>query len=641
MRAILICLVFLSISLLGESQRSRRPNQKSERGRAGSHTVKERKPERTERATTTVVSCRVFKRGTCKQTKENIILTNPSVKSKSRCQQLCFATQRCAGFTFYEGGKTERRRCVLSKDCRGERGRCSTCISGPIMPRINECLAGRLQVVPSDVEEEQEQGDSCPAGCVPVCSGSTCGELTTDATKGADDSSFVVDDSYDDYTNSNPLSDSELYEVDYVDEDKLADVTDSSTNIIDEENDYYSNGNEVEESEYDYSYDDYDDYDENDIPVEQEAVEIEEEEEDVDINIDDGFLNDENNEPVELPIVARKSNVETPNRNSSVLLVFLLIGGLNPDGSVINIIDLLNTGLGNSVFSLSIPPLPSAVTEGGETSAAYTDKSITTCGRGVRSLTPYGFTFTPGSCYAYDIQQQKWGKRGGKMNSYRKGASVTKLGRYLLASGGYRQKRSISTMEVYDPEKPKAGWKSLGRLQLPTGVSEHCTVVMRGRNGKEVVITGGRGKRNRAMKLNMKTRKWYSLNEMNRGRQNHACIKASLNGHPGLIVSGGSSSNSSLSSVEFYNAKTGSWLKMPRMRKARSGHVMTITQGRLMVAGGERKGKSSLEVLDDIEIFTGKRWVKSKQKMQKPRSRFSLVKVPKKDTEGSKRRTKN
>ena len=61
----------------------------------------------------------------------------------------------------------------------------------------------------------------------------------------------------------------------------------------------------------------------------------------------------------------------------------------------------------------------------------------------------------------------------------------------------------------------------------------------------------------------------------------------------------------------------------------------------LKVAGGERKGKSGLEVLDDLEIFTGKRWVKSKQKMKKPRSRFSLVKVPKKDVEGKRRKNKN
>ena len=220
----------------------------------------------------------------------------------------------------------------------------------------------------------------------------------------------------------------ELYEVDYVDEEKLSDVTESSTISVDEDYDYLPFDNEIEDSDYDYSYDDYD-YDTS-LPVEEEAVDIEEEEEDVDINIDEGFLNDENNEPVELPVVPRKSNVVAPSSNGSVVLAFLLIGGLNPDGSTINIIDLLNPGLGNSVVTLFIPPLPTVVTAGGETSAAYTARSITTCSRGARSLSPYGYTFTAGSCYAYDFQGQKWGKRGGKMMSYRKGASVTKLGRY-------------------------------------------------------------------------------------------------------------------------------------------------------------------------------------------------------------------
>ena len=51
-----------------------------------------------------------------------------NIAGKSRCQQLCFATQRCTGFTFFEGGKGERRRCVLFRECRGERGRCRNCI---------------------------------------------------------------------------------------------------------------------------------------------------------------------------------------------------------------------------------------------------------------------------------------------------------------------------------------------------------------------------------------------------------------------------------------------------------------------------------------------------------------------------------
>ena len=141
----------------------------------------------------------------------------------------------------------------------------------------------------------------------------------------------------------------ELYEVDYVDEEKLSDVTESSTISVDEDYDYLPFDNEIEDSDYDYSYDDYD-YDTS-LPVEEEAVDIEEEEEDVDINIDEGFLNDENNEPVELPVVPRKSNVVAPSSNGSVVLAFLLIGGLNPDGSTINIIDLLNPGLGNSVVT--------------------------------------------------------------------------------------------------------------------------------------------------------------------------------------------------------------------------------------------------------------------------------------------------
>ena len=41
--------------------------------------------------------------------------------------------------------------------------------SGPIMPRINECLAGRLTTLPDDGVE------TCPAGCIPVSSGTGCG----------------------------------------------------------------------------------------------------------------------------------------------------------------------------------------------------------------------------------------------------------------------------------------------------------------------------------------------------------------------------------------------------------------------------------------------------------------------------------
>ena len=129
--------------------------------------------------------------------------------------------------------------------------------------------------------------------------------------------------------------------------------------------------------------------------------------------------------------------------------------------------------------------------------------------------------------------------------SSRKGATITKLGRYLLATGGVKEKKSLRTVEAFDPKKPKQGWKKLEKLQMPAAVSQHCTVTMDGRKGKEVVITGGRGRETRALKLDVKSQRytetvsranpiciiylrWYSLNRMTTGRRKHACVKVKL-----------------------------------------------------------------------------------------------------------------
>ena len=44
-------------------------------------------------------------------------------------------------------------------------------------------------------------------------------------------------------------------------------------------------------------------------------------------------------------------------------------------------------------------------------------------------------------------------------------------------------------------------------------------------------------------------------------------VQASINGRPGLVVSGGSGAKgSNMTSVEFYDAKTGEWLSLPSLR---------------------------------------------------------------------------
>ena len=124
--------------------------------------------------------------------------------------------------------------------------------------------------------------------------------------------------------------------------------------------------------------------------------------------------------------------------------------------------------------------------------------------------------------------------------------------------------------------------------------------------------------------------RWYSLNRMTTGRRRHACVKAKINGRPGLVVSGGSGrGQQNMTSVEFYDALTGEWLSLPPLNRGRRSHVMTVTKGRLLVAGGEGRSRAGREYLDDMEIFNGRRWVKSRQKLDRPRANFSLVKIPK------------
>ena len=68
---------------------------------------------------------------------------------------------------------------------------------------------------------------------------------------------------------------------------------------------------------------------------------------------------------------------------------------------------------------------------------------------------------------------------------------------------------------------------------------------------------------------------------------------------------------------------------------------MIVTKGKLMVAGGEARAKNRMEFLDDMEIFNGKRWITSSQKLDRPRSKFSLVKIPKRSGRSLKMKRRN
>merc|ERR1719410_3115115 len=168
-RAVLLWLVLSCLLLTALAQR-KGGRRKEGGGRAQSSGRSGR-----QNGKTTVVSCRVFRKGVCKKTAKNIILVNKSISNSAKCQQFCYATPGCAAFTHFDQSKSEDRKCVLFRDCNGRLSDCKNCISGPIMPRITECLAARQEVAP----EPEESGKPCSFGCTGLCLGPRCPELVS------------------------------------------------------------------------------------------------------------------------------------------------------------------------------------------------------------------------------------------------------------------------------------------------------------------------------------------------------------------------------------------------------------------------------------------------------------------------------
>ena len=51
---------------------------------------------------------------------------------------------------------------------------------------------------------------------------------------------------------------------------------------------------------------------------------------------------------------------------------------------------------------------------------------------------------------------------------------------------------------MLDSRRPERGWRKSASLALPVGVSEHCSVVLAGSQGREVIVTGGTGRGDRS-----------------------------------------------------------------------------------------------------------------------------------------------
>ena len=144
------------------------------------------------------------------------------------------------------------------------------------------------------------------------------------------------------------------------------------------------------------------------------------------------------------------------------------------------------------------------------------------------------------------------------------------------------------------------------------------------------MVMGGSGQEKTAMKLVLSSNTWFSLNPMLVPRSQHACTKVTLNGRPGVVVSGGRSHNNhNMTETEFYDLNTGRWVSLPGLSRGRRGHTITTVDGKLAVIGGSVTGPGgNNEFLKDVEMFNGREWKPAALRMDQPREGANIVKMP-------------
>merc|ERR1712013_380999 len=176
-------------------------------------------------------------------------------------------------------------------------------------------------------------------------------------------------------------------------------------------------------------------------------------------------------------------------------------------------IDVLSASLANLTSALSVAPMPAGSGCSKCTSSfSATSASLTSCSPGSSKLSPYGWLLSRGACHSLSLADNSWKQTKASMPAS-SGASVTKVGKLMMASGGRRQGRALRSVEAMLPDGGKGErWRRVASLPVP--MSEHCSVGL----DKEMMVIGGDGREDRVLKLRLKVR---------------------VNGRPGVIVSGG------------------------------------------------------------------------------------------------------
>jgi hypothetical protein len=178
-------------------------------------------------------------------------------------------------------------------------------------------------------------------------------------------------------------------------------------------------------------------------------------------------------------------------------------------------------------------------------------------------------------------------------------ATLLSNGRILVAGGHFTATDSSPTCELYDPVF--GTWTETGAMATARG-NHTATLLL---NGK-VLVAGGFNRNTRSAVSTAElydpgTGTWTAAGSLANARDNQTATLL-LDGK--VLVAGGAPDNLlsiSLSSVEVYDPKAGSWTTNNPMSSARQAHTATLLpDGRVLIAGGVNVGyfSSSAEIYD-------------------------------------------
>ena len=418
------------------------------------------------------------------------------------CRNSCWKQDGCQNYTFFQHeqkfGKMTLK-CIMFKTCERQ-SFCATCMSGPSQCQDNSGIDSGFW---NPLSSSTSTPDADTNNDVEIVSESP---LITTSRRSLDVELLIKVDTVEANRQPKQLEDESEEDAEEIDVDASEETEDSDEE--DEEDEEYEEYEEDEE-EQDDEDEDEDEYDDYEDPF----------------NVDDGLLEDENDiedfpeyEDEEQEAEEEDAN-ENPDEDAETIdngveepsYFHCMFGGYGPFGPINSI-----GHIGRIPFPL-FSPIPSTFPLGFSGSfSSMVRGTLYFCSPGavVRRQARFFqgfFPFQPqpqtaslesGKCLVYNPALGLWSPSGGEMNTYRAGGSITRMGKFMVASGGRRFPRSLNSIEVMSTRRP-GRWRVLSKFTLPNATHDHCTVSL---NKTALFMAGGVNQESQAYIMDLKAK---------------------------------------------------------------------------------------------------------------------------------------